>query len=323
MNVLFVIPGESAGASMIFVKRQAKSLIQIGVCVKQFFIASRTSPVLVLREGLRLWREIVSSRPEIMHAQYGTVTSFLCTVCALFTNTRLVITFRGSDLNPSTGVSRIRAIFGVILSQISSLYAWQIICVSDQLKSRLWFKKEKAFVIPSGINLQLFCEIPQVQARERLGISTVNKLVLFNASNFRKVKRFDIASEVIKIIRVKGQNAELLVLKGTINPEDVPLYINASDCLLVTSDREGSPNIVKEAMACNLPVISVDVGDVRERLLDVVPSVVVSVQDPLIIAEKVMEVLALGKRSNGREKLEEISEEKVAGKIKMLYECEN
>lgn len=320
MFILIVSPLKSTGASMIFVKRQTESLIKIGVCVKQFFLVSRTSPVLVCYEILRLRREIVSFKPKIIHAQYGTMTSFICVLCSLFTKTRLVITFRGSDLNPSLNVSRIRSIFGGILSQISALFAWQVICVSEQLKSRLWFKRRKAVVIPSGINLLLFCEIPQTQARKRLGISSRNKIVLFNAANFRKVKRFDIAKEVMKIVMGKVRNVELLVLKGAVDPEDVKLYINASDCLLVTSDWEGSPNIVKEAMACNLPVISVDVGDVRERLLEVVPSAVVATQDPLEIADRVVEVLKLGKRSNGREKLKEISEEKIAYKIKMLYE---
>ncbi|NJO06276.1 MAG: glycosyltransferase family 4 protein [Chloroflexaceae bacterium] len=95
--------------------------------------------------------------------------------------------------------------------------------------------------------------------------------------------------------------------------------MNAADCLLFTSDYEGSPNIVKEAMACNLPIVSVDVGDVVERLKDVQPSRIVQ-RDPHDLGQAVADILTMGKRSNGREIAErELSNEHIAKRIIDVY----
>jgi len=85
--------------------------------------------------------------------------------------------------------------------------------------------------------------------------------------------------------------------------EMMPIYLNAADVLLVTSLHEGSPNIVKEAMACNLPVVTVKCGDVSERLENVYPSRVVTSYAPRLIADAIMDVLQSKSKSNGREEL--------------------
>jgi glycosyltransferase involved in cell wall biosynthesis len=94
--------------------------------------------------------------------------------------------------------------------------------------------------------------------------------------------------------------------------------MNAADCLLLTSDWEGSPNVVKEALACNLPVVSVDVGDVRERLERVRPSVIVP-RDSAEIGKAISDILKRGQRSNGRESGNVLSSETVSRRIVSLY----
>jgi glycosyltransferase involved in cell wall biosynthesis len=110
----------------------------------------------------------------------------------------------------------------------------------------------------------------------------------------------------------------LVVLDGGLQPERVPIFLNAADCLLLTSPWEGSPNIVKEAVACNLAVVSVDVGDVREQLAGVNPSRIVSTV-PEEIARGVLEIVSSPSRSNGREKLKAISSDTVAQRILAVY----
>lgn len=315
LKILFVIPGPAEGHSMIFAKRQADAIERKGVDVRKFFLKSRISPYLVFREFVRLFKEFKKFTPDIIHAQYGTVTAFLC---SLFLETRVVITLRGSDINFAKGMNPLRSLFGKILSHISILRADAVICVSENLKKHLWWGKKKAIVIPSGVDSELFRPVLKNEARERLGLTGSAVLVLFNRGGGRAVKRMDLAEEALKQVKKNIVNAELLVLDGTIDPSKVYLYYNAADCLLVTSDSEGSPNVVKEALACNLPVVSVCVGDVRERLEGVFPSKIVS-RTPACIADAVLEVLLLGKRSNGREKVLDITDEKLAKLITNLY----
>jgi len=98
----------------------------------------------------------------------------------------------------------------------------------------------------------------------------------------------------------------------------MPLYFNAADCLILTSDFEGSPTVVKEAMACNLPIVSVDVGDVSKRLTGVFPSCVVS-RDPVSLGSALIKILEHGQRSNGSEIIKPISEEHIADRIAGIY----
>jgi glycosyltransferase involved in cell wall biosynthesis len=99
----------------------------------------------------------------------------------------------------------------------------------------------------------------------------------------------------------------------------MPLYLNASDCLLVCSNSEGSPMIVKEALACNLPIVSVDVGDVKERIKNVSQSKIVS-KNYKEIAGVISNIFNSNKRSNGRKNLKFLSEQEVAERIAKIYQ---
>ena len=98
--------------------------------------------------------------------------------------------------------------------------------------------------------------------------------------------------------------------KGTVPPHEVPLYLSAADCVAFASFREGAPNMVKEALACNVPVVSVDVGDVAERLAGVYPSRIVE-RDPVEFGNALADIVAAGLRSNGREVVTTCSEKSV------------
>jgi teichuronic acid biosynthesis glycosyltransferase TuaC len=101
-----------------------------------------------------------------------------------------------------------------------------------------------------------------------------------------------------------------------VQPHQVPLYLNAADVLLCASRAEGSPNIVKEALACNLPIVASPVGDVPERLQGVFPSKVVA-REPEAMADALIEILSLKQRSNGRERVMQVAQD--ARKVLEVY----
>jgi teichuronic acid biosynthesis glycosyltransferase TuaC len=316
LRVLSVIPAEAEGPSMIFVKRQVAALQDLGVINRPFFLSSRTSPAVLLREWRRLRRQIREFGPDLLHAHFGTMTAFFCMFSGRLP---LVVTYRGSDLNPSAGISRLRSGVGKLLSQIAALRASRIICVSEQLKGRLFWTKRRATVIPSGVDTRVFYPRPRDEARSELGWGTQERVVLFNAGRFPRVKRLDLAQAAVEVARGICGEIRFVVLEGYTDPEVVPTMMNGADCLLFTSDWEGSPNVVKEAMACNLPVVSVDVGDVRERLAMVSPSRIVA-RNPQPIGEALAEILAQGRRSNGYLAIPTLSQDKIVRDILSVYQ---
>ncbi|HLX44098.1 MAG TPA: glycosyltransferase, partial [Bryobacteraceae bacterium] len=108
---------------------------------------------------------------------------------------------------------------------------------------------------------------------------------------------------------------------GSVPPGSIPALMNAADCLLVTSDFEGSPAVVQEALASNLPIVSVDVGDVRERIERVSNTRLVS-RDPESIARALVEMVARPLRTDGSRKVPELGMDVVAERVHRLYfEC--
>ena len=102
---------------------------------------------------------------------------------------------------------------------------------------------------------------------------------------------------------------------------EVTRWMCAANCLLMTSKTEGSPQVVKEAMACGCPIVSVDVGDVAERTSGVEGCYVVPTREPKDIAEALRKALAFGGRTNGHERIIEmgLSNEQVAKGLEEMY----
>jgi teichuronic acid biosynthesis glycosyltransferase TuaC len=314
LRVLAVTPLPSSRASMIHVTRQVASLEVSGVTCQTFIVASRTAPWVVLREWSRLRREIRAFQPDIVHAHYGTMTAFLA---ILSTACPIMVTYRGSDLNPNRNRGRLREVVGTLLSQIAALRAARIICVSNQLKNKLWWRRDRISVIPTGVDMTLFYPRDMQEARRELGWGQDERVVLFNAGD-PIIKRLDLARAAVEFAESLCGKIRFAALDGDVPPNSIPVMMSSADCLLLTSDWEGSPNVVKEALACNLPVVAVDVGDVRERLERVRPSMIVP-RDACAIGKAIFEILKQGQRSNGRESAKDLSSEVVSQRIVTVY----
>jgi teichuronic acid biosynthesis glycosyltransferase TuaC len=317
MRVLVVTamyPTPEKPASGTFVQEQVDSLREAGVDVDVFAFDGKGSARNYLRAGLTL-RRILSKKPyDLIHAHYG-----LTGAAALMqTGCPVVITFHGSDLLGEVGAQDQYTLAGegkTIISRTAAFIAAQRIVVADLLKAKLWPKS--AVTIPMGVDLSLFKPMPRYEARERLGFSHDKQIVLFVAHPDNHTKRFDIAQEAVRLLQEARFNVELLPLYNV--PHDqVPWYMNACDVLVLTSMHEASPCVIKEAMACNLPIVAVDVGDVAERI-DGVQECFLCERTPQDVAAKLRQVLEAGYRSNSRRKIDELSLPSIARRVLTVY----
>lgn len=296
LRVLVVIPGAPQDNSMVFSRRQAKALrAHHPAEVEVFFLQSRLSPSGLLAERKRFKEVARRFRPEVVHVHYGTITA-LFTV--LVSPVPVVITYHGSDLNRTPNDGFLRDLLGRTCSQIAALGAKAIICVSTDLRNKLWWRRSRVHILPMGVEMDKYVPLPRAEARQRLEWEQRPHVVVFNASR-PAIKRLDIAQQVEQLLRHRGVAMELELLKGGVTQEEMPVILSAADALLLCSNSEGSPTMVKEAMACDLPVVTSDVGDVRERLAGVEPGAIVR-QDVNELADALQRVLAEGRRSNGR-----------------------
>ena len=288
---------------MVFSKRDVEHIRLAGLRTKTFFLKTRTRPLLMIREWLRLRRLLRLFRPHIVHAHYGTMTACIAVLTA---EAPTVVTFHSAEFNHELDISWLREKAGRVLSRIAAARANRIVCVSEEFKSRLSWCAEKVHVIPSSVDLERFRPQRRDEARTELGWSHLDDVVLFYKGRNPMTKRLDRAIATVERARQIHGPISMEILDGSIDPDRVSLFLNAADCLLCTSDSEGSPTIVKEAMACNLPVVSVDVGDVRERLANVENCLVLP-RDPDVLAQGLATVLRSRRRSNGRMHLSDVT----------------
>lgn len=300
LKILSVEPGSEKTNNMIFARRQNDALSKRGITCKSVAVAHARTLSDFVGHLLFLHREMREFKPSIVHAQYGTYNAFLCSFFSL--RCKFVISFRGSDLNLEANIGNtnfLRGLLGHFLSQASALFAHRIICVSQRLAGKLWWGRSKTSVIPDGVDLASFVSGSLQEARVRIGVPEDARVLFFNAGYNPRVKRKDLSDAVAEILQSRIQGFQYLVMEGQIAPEEVPAFLQASDCLLITSDNEGSPCIVKEALACELPIVSVDVGDVSQ-MVQGVSQCCVEERNVKVLADRVEEIIRLGIRSDGR-----------------------
>jgi teichuronic acid biosynthesis glycosyltransferase TuaC len=298
-----------------YLVRQAEHLRAAGVEVT-VFVAGKTGP-RPLRWARQLRRLAALARSggfDLAHAQTGPAG-----VAALLTGLPLVVTFRGSDVLGTVGRGGRYTLKGRLLQSASRAVARRaraVVVVAPHLAAALRGGPAPV-VVPSGVDLAAFAPVPRGEARRRLGLEPDARLVLFGGRPANPVKRWDLARRAVRLLP-EGLAAELVPLDGVAHA-DVPLWMSACDALLLTSRHEGSPNVVKEALACNLPVVAVNVGDVAERLRGVEGCAVAASDRPADLAAALERVLASGARAAGRQAVAELDERLLTARVLDVY----
>lgn len=298
MKILIVCSG-NAGYISYLIKEQADSLIEHGIFV-DYFILSGKGLIGYSKNIKEFYRKVKKYKTDIVHAHYGLSGM----VAVLQKKCPVVITFHGSDIN---GGIRNR-----IISTVSSKLSSYNIFVNLTLPNKC-FAHHNYSIIPCGVNLKRHFPLEKNICREKLGLSPNKKYLLFSSSFRNPVKNYSLAKIAVDL----NKNVELLELVGY-SKEKVNLLLNAVDGLLMTSFNEGSPNVIKEAMACNCPIVSTDVGDVRHVIGETEGCYITSF-DPKEVADKIKLALHNGKSKNGREKIKYLDMNIITQKIISVY----
>jgi teichuronic acid biosynthesis glycosyltransferase TuaC len=248
MRVLFVSSGNSKVGISPIVKNQGNSLVLSGCTITYFRIEGR---------GIRgylgsiksLKKETKIGQYDIIHAHY----SLSAYVAGLAGAQPLIVSLMGSDVKGGKA-SR------VILKILSWLFNWQTVIVKSKGLRLGSGKFDSAHVIPNGVDTEQFIPKDQKQCCAKLGWNDNDVNILFAANPLRKEKNFALAREALK--RIDTAITSLHVLND-IPHNELDYWYNAADVVLLSSLWEGSPNVIKEAMACNCPIVATDVGDIR------------------------------------------------------------
>jgi len=261
IKVLFISSGNSKDGINPIVIRQGESLIANGVKL-EFFTIKGKGVIGYLSNFSRLRDRIIEFNPQILHAHYCS-SAYLA---LLLKGSKILITsIMGDDILGSRKlngkVTILSALISILNNLLSFLFFDYSIIKSNQMKNRLWSRKKE--VVPNGVDIEKgFFPIDKKLAIGQVGFNSSFVNVLFVSDKKRREKNYQLADEAVNILRLKGLRINIHQVYNQ-TTEKLNQYYNAADLLLLTSFHEGSPNVIKEAMSCNIPIVSTDVGDVK------------------------------------------------------------
>ncbi len=268
-----------------FVTEQVQALCKAGAECR-FFQVRHKGVIGYLKQLPELKKVIREFKPDIIHAHYG--------LCGLLANLQrkvpVVTTYHGSDINEP----KVRK-----LSSIAIRFSAYNVFVSQKNIDIIKPKKNYA-LIPCGINLEDYPIVDKAEARNQMRLESDKKYILFASAFDNKVKNAFLAKESVSLLN--DSNIELLELKGYAR-QQVAILMQAVDVFLMTSISEGSPQVIKEALACGCPIVSVDVGDVRERVKGVEGCFMANNHDAVELADCLRKALEFNGKTSGRERL--------------------
>lgn len=315
MKIVFVSSyNDSIGISPI-VKNQVESLCKIGLDVDYYPV--KGGGIFGYIKNIRPLRKFLMKKSyDIIHAHYG--LSGIISALAKRKN-KLIVSYMGDDLIGSNKIDGSYYFSGKIITSIVKIFArffnHYSIVKSEEMSMKLKNLKNVA-TIPNGVDLDKFYIIPKDVARAKLNLPKNKKLVLFAADPKRPEKNYPLAKKATELL---NDDVELITVFS--RPQNELLfYYNAVDCLVLSSFHEGSPNVIKEAMACNCPIVSTNVGDVK-KIIDNTEGCFIASFQPEEYSNKINMAISFANKTNGRAKIQKLGydSETIARSIQTIY----
>ena len=307
-----------------FVTEQGESLRAQGCEVAYFLVRGNyLRAVGALKEKIRAWK------PDVVHAHFGlsAITAELQSLVPVVT------TFHnGETLNRHVN----------LITSLFSLRAKHVVYVAQHIRDLVYFKANKYSILPCGVNMDDCVVMNQQKARQQLGFEEGVKYILFGGAFDNLRKNYALLRQAVEQIehttwtKVEGGercgNIVCLEMKGLSRAECV-LRMNACDLFALPSHSEGSPQALKEAMACNCPIVATDMADVRTLLGDMLGHYILrnprktkerwdgNEHSLIEMVELLKEALQFNQRTHGRERIIELgyTNEQVAERLMAIY----
>ncbi len=318
MRIMMVVGdlcSESNPSFQPFVRSQIESVADLGHDVEIFNIQGPDAWYHYATKGSKLYRRAREFEPHVVHSHYS-----YCAFTAMISLPHpQVISFMGDDVLGDftmNGARTLRSYLHLPVAWIPQLFARQIIVKSAEMVP--YIRHPNVHVVPNGIDYDTFYPMEKETARRDIGLDGDANYIIFPGDIHDERKRFALAREACAILRERyGIDNEILHMR-TRPQRELNRYFNASDVMVFTSWSEGSPNVIKEAMATNLPIVSVPVGDVEDVIGGTRGCYVVN-DDPEAIAAHLAQALKTKERTNGRHDIQWLRIENVAKRLETIY----
>jgi teichuronic acid biosynthesis glycosyltransferase TuaC len=319
LMVTAMYPTPTSPHSGTFVKSQVDSLLAVGVDATVLHLRGRsfTKYVVGIWQAVRLAH---SGKFDLVHGHYG----YCGMVARAQRRLPVVVSFCGDDLLGTPGrdgrptrISRWVVAANCVLARLVD----GVIVKSAEMGAVLDARRLKApiEVVPNGVDMTLFRPLERVKARQRLGLDPAPRYAVFPADPAIPRKAYPVVAAAIDELRAAGVLIDLVAVHDRPQKDVVDFY-NAADVVVLPSLWEGSPNVVKEAMACSVPIVAADVGDVR-GLLGQTPGCAIVDRTPHAFASAIQAALELPDgRTNGRAAVSHLSVESVAAQVRGIYD---
>ena len=302
MKILFVSSGNSSRGISPITFNQGESLKKTGQEVDYFLVKGKGVPGYI-DSLIKLKKHLRKNKYDIVHAQYS-----LCGIVAALAGARpLIVSLMGSDV-------KAKSYYKIGLKFFAKFFWDSVIVKSLDMKLSLDFRNIPVNIIPNGVDFERFKVYDRERFFDKTQWDTGKSHILFAADPCRPEKNFSLAQEAFNLL--DSRKVELHSLKDISN-KDVPYYMNSADVVLLTSLWEGSPNVIKEAMACCRPIVATDVGDVKE-VIDKTEGCYVADFKSEDVAKKIKKALK-HKITSGREDIGFLESSLIAQKILKLY----
>ncbi|MHC1776979.1 MAG: glycosyltransferase family 4 protein [Lentimicrobium sp.] len=302
MKVIFVYRLPAGYKRNSVIDSQAEALEKIGVEIIRFAITEGGIKGYI-KSIVKLYTFYRKNSYDVVHAHYFQSALAATLACPK----KIVVSLMGSDVNEA-GKTQLRFI------RFLSRFAWdQTIVKSAEMQEKV----PGAIILPNGVDFVQFRPIDKEKCLEIVALNPSFKNLIFVAEDILSPnKNYELA---VNAVKQTGRKDIKLVPVTKVHQSQLVYFYNAADALLFTSKKEGSPNVIKEAMACNCPIISTPVGDVPDILKHSTGTFVV-IPDAALIAEKIELILSNGTRTNGRENLKQLDSNVISERLIMEYE---